>query len=68
MLSLRNIFEHAWMNLNKHDSEYAYDPKYAKILNMIGLWICEYYTAFWICQIMPWQSCEYILGLSMSGF
>ena len=24
--------------------------------------IFEHYTAFWICQNMPWQSFEYILG------
>ena len=34
------------MWLYKQDSEYASGPKYAKILNMAGLSICEYYTAF----------------------
>ena len=29
---------------------------------MAGFSICERYTAFWICQNMPWQSSEYILG------
>ena len=24
--------------------------------------ICEHYTVIWICQNMPWQSFEYILG------
>ena len=53
--------EYTWMCLNKQDSEYASGPKYAKyakILNMAGFSICERYTAFWICQNMPWQSSE----------
>ena len=37
-------------------------PKYGKFLNMAGFPICERYTAFWICQNMPSQSFEYILG------
>ena len=49
------------MCLYKQDSEYASGPKYAKILNMAGFSICERYTAFWICQKMPWQSSEYVL-------
>ena len=69
--------EYTWICLNKLDSEYASGPKYAKyakILNMVGFWIYEHYTVFWICQKMPWQSSEYILGskyariLNMAGF
>ena len=69
--------EYTWMCLNKQDSEYASGPKYAKyakILNMAGFSICERYTAFWICQNMPRQSSEYILGskyiriLNIAGF
>ena len=66
--------EYDWMCLNKQDSEYASDPKYAKILNMAGLSICDRYRAFWVCQNMPWISFEYILGskhariLNMAGF
>ena len=32
------IIEYAWMWLNKQDSEYAYGPKYANILNMAKFW------------------------------
>ena len=41
---------------------------------MAGLSMCERYTTFWICQNMPWQSSEYILGskyvriLNIAGF
>ena len=41
------IIEHAWMCLNKQDSEYALDPKYAKIVNM---------TKFWIWQVSQYGS------------
>ena len=54
--------EYAWTCLNKDDSEYASGPKYTKILNMTRLSMCERYTAYWLCQNMPWQSSEYILG------
>ena len=54
--------EYAWMCLYKQDSKYASGPKYAKILNMAGFSVCDRYTAFWICQNMPDQSSEYILG------
>ena len=50
------------MCLNKQDFEYAFSPKYAKILNVAGFSIYERYAAFWICQNMHWQSSEYILG------
>ena len=67
--------EYAWMCLYKQDSEYAWGPKYAKILNMAGFsTICQRYRAFWICHNMPWQSYEYISGsrhariLNMTGF
>ena len=46
--------EYAWINLDKQDSEYVSGPKYAKILNMARFSICERYTAFWICQNIPW--------------
>ena len=36
------------------DSEYALGQQYTKILNMARFSICEHYTAFWICQNMPW--------------
>ena len=52
----------ASMCLNKQNSEYASGPKYIKILNMVGFSISKSYTVFWICQNMPWQSSEYILG------
>ena len=61
MLSLSNMPLYAWMCLHKQDSEYAWNPKYAKILSMAGFSICEHYAVFWICQNMPWQSSEYIL-------
>ena len=54
--------EYDWICLNKQNSEYASVPKYTKILNMAGVSISESYTAFWICQNMPWQSSWYILG------
>ena len=66
--------EYVWMCLNKQDSEDASGPKYAKILSMAGFAICKRYTAFWICQSMPWLSSEYILSskytkiLDMAGF
>ena len=62
------------MIIDKQNSEYASGPKYAKVLNVAGFSICERYTAFWICQNVPWQSYEYILGskydriLNMAGF
>ena len=31
-------------------------PEYGRILT------CKRYTAFWICQNMPWHSSDYILG------
>ena len=54
-----------WINRhkqNKQDSEYASGPQYTKLLNMAKFSISERYTAFWICQNMPWQSSEYVLG------
>ena len=57
-----NISEYAWMCLNKQNSEYASALKHTKLPNMAGLSICERYKAFRICQNMPWQSSEYILG------
>ena len=59
--------EYAWMCLNKQDSEYASGPKYAKILNMAGLSICEGYTVLWIFHNMAWQSSEYISGSKYSS-
>ena len=32
---------HAWMCLNKQDSEYALGPKYAEIPNMAKFWIWQ---------------------------
>ena len=61
------------MCLNKQDSEYISDPKYAKLLNKAWFSICERYTTFWICQNKASQSSEYILGskyariLNMAG-
>ena len=72
-LSLLSMPEYAWMSLNKQDSEYAWGPKYAKFLNMVGFSICERHT-FCIFQNMSWQSSEYILCskyswiLNMTGF
>ena len=40
-LSLLSIPEYAWMYLYKQDSEYASNPKYAKILNMTKFWIWQ---------------------------
>ena len=54
--------EYTGMCICKQNSEYTSGPKYAKILNLAGLAICESYAAFWICQNMPWQISEYILG------
>ena len=54
--------EYDWMYLNKQNSQYALGAKFDWILNMTKSWICQHYTAFWICQNMPWQSFEYILG------
>ena len=42
--------KYAWMCQNRQSFEYAYDPKYAKVLNMTGFSIYELYTAFWFCQ------------------
>ena len=36
--------------------------EYDKVLNMAEFSICERYTAFWICQNMPWQCYVYISG------
>ena len=50
------------------------NSEYGKVLNMVGFSACECYTAFKICQNMPWQSSEYISGskyakiLNMTGF
>ena len=33
--------EYVWMCLNKHDSEYASGPKYARLLNMSKFWIWQ---------------------------
>ena len=58
--------ENAWMCLNKQDFGYAVGPKYAKILNMAKVWICQgsqyASVAFWICHNMPWQIFEYVVG------
>ena len=68
------IIEYAWMCPYKQDSEYALDPKYAKILTMAYFSICKPYRAFWICQNMSWQTSGYILSskyakiLNMAGF
>ena len=40
------MLEYVRMCLNKQDSGYASDPKYAEILNMAGFSICARYKAF----------------------
>ena len=47
--------EFAWMYLYKQTSEYAWGPKYPKILNMAGFSKCEQYAVFQICHNMSWQ-------------
>ena len=32
------------------------NSEYGKVLNKAGFSKCERYTAYWICQNMPWQS------------
>ena len=54
--------EDAWMCQNRQNFEYAYEPKYGKVLNRTGFSICELYTAFWLCQNMSKQSFECISG------
>ena len=47
--------EYDWMCLNKQGFEYAYDPKYAKILNMAKFWIWQgsQNTSVSQCQNVP---------------
>ena len=56
------ITEYAWICLNEQGFEYVSGSKYGKNLSMTGFSMCELYTAFWICQNMPWQSSDYISG------
>ena len=58
--------EYAGICLNEQHSEYAWGPKYAKVLNVAGFSMCERYTASWRCQFMPWHSSEYISGSKYS--
>ena len=46
----------------KYGLKYAKNSQYSKVLNMAVFSICEGYAAFWICQNIPLQSSEYILG------
>ena len=61
--------KYAWMCQNRQNFEYAYDPKYAKVLNMTSLWIWQgsQYVSFTqlfdyarIC--LAWHSSKCILG------
>ena len=54
--------KYVWMCLIKQDSEYAWGPKYARIMNMAGFSICELYAALWLSQNIPSQNYEYILA------
>ena len=38
--------------------------EYDKVLKMAGFSICEHYTAFWICQNMPWMYLVLVLYIS----
>ena len=40
-----NMPEYAGICLNELHSEYAWGPKYAKVLNVAGFSMCERYTA-----------------------
>ena len=68
--------EYAWMCLYKQDSDYASDPKYAKILNIAKFWMWQVfqYTNVHSVLNIPWQSSECILGskyarnVNMAGF
>ena len=62
-----------WLNmpkmcLNKQNSEYASSfsmlnfSEYGKVLNKAGFSKCKRYTAYWICQNMPWYCYEYTLS------
>ena len=44
-------------------SEYALISKYTRVLNILGFWICQGYTRFWIKYFVidVWQYSEYAL-------
>ena len=67
------IIEDAWMCLCQQDSEYALDPKCAKMLNMgkycmAGFLICEHYIASEYAQICLDRVLNTSWVLNMPGF
>ena len=72
--SFLNMSEYAWTCLNKHNSECASGPKYAKILNMTKLWTWRGYQYASVTQ--PTEFVRICLGrvlniswvLNMPGF
>ena len=47
----------------RQGSEYALISEYATVLNILGFWICQGYTWFWIKYFVidVWQYSEYVL-------
>ena len=53
----------------RQGSEYALISKYTRVLNILGFWICQGYTRFWIKYFVidVWQYSEYATVLNMLG-